>query len=572
MSSIIIPRHEVKDKISTSVTSSWNSHNRYGLLWVYGPAGVGKTTIIRSVAESLLQKPKDPPTYVLAQPVNPLPQISGACLFLSRENPVADSRQLFADLAHDLARRYPKIAPFIQHAFDITPGIQDLSLEQQCDSLLVDPIRTWAQDITEDHQIVVFVDGLDACDGGKSEHLKIIDVIHQSFQSLMVDHVKWQWIISSRSEPWIYSTFNELTSDPRVQIISVPLASQQETGDYISRSLQGIAGRSGRLDSIRWHSAGYFAYAASLIAYVDLPTAGRSARFRNVVTHAEHESFKHEHTHMFTQLDEMYTDILVRVPLHLRDLTKRVLGAISVTQPSSSGESNPTALMLSKLLGISVEEIHDVLYHLHSVITAGQDFAIPGLTFYHKSFNDFLRNPSRSRDWCIDLLAVHADLAKCCLKKLSVNADENSPAYQYATKLWFVHCWRAGANPDAPNSMDLELDILSELNKFDYTLLPRDQLVDRYFVEWLLWLQVGAHPLVSPETSVLIFASRILQCRNTQCSIQVQDTALELLTVRTTTPAITNGQQHAPDNCPQRQRMSWASNLPTKFFSSQFWS
>lgn len=536
-----ITHRAIKDEISSKIRALPRvSSAHYNLLWVHGPAGVGKTTIMHSIAEGMLQQPNTRTSCDSDTPSGAA--FMGSGFFFSVKNQATDRRMLFSTLAYGLARGIPGLAPYIQFIFDVTPNVRDLSLKEQCDTLIINPIRFWAPYATEDYDILMIIDGLDECDGGEETHIEIINVIHQVFDNAKIDRVRWHWVISSRSESWIHSKFLQFLLHPRVHTISIPLASQVEMTRYIHTSLNEIRTSyllsplstntrrivrvapassstawvsNQTIDIIRWHSSGYFAYSASLFAYIDRPNANPHDRLRTVASHTEHASFQHKEDNMFAQLDAMYQYILSRVPLHSQELTKRVLGAISLMQPSSSQDSNPTACVVAELLGITIEELHSALYYLNSVVTAPIErpdsctglgdleepsFTNPELTFYHKSFNEFLRNPSRSDTWSIDTSATHADLAKCCLHRILAagpNSDNNrcqhgdADAYLYAVKRWFVHCWRTGM--DAEGSASAAFAVLPELYEFDYTRLPADVLVDRYFVEWLLLIQVRQH-------------------------------------------------------------------------------
>ncbi|KAF9453716.1 hypothetical protein P691DRAFT_639354, partial [Macrolepiota fuliginosa MF-IS2] len=147
-------------------------------LWVHGPAGVGKTTIMHSIASELLQQ-SNTNTQNLNWSYAEHPAIfTGSTFFFSRKNQVTDRRMFFSTLAYGLARHIPGLAPYIQFIFDTTPGITELSFKAQCDALIVRPIHAWAPFAANDYDIFMIVDGLDECDGGEEAHVELINAIH----------------------------------------------------------------------------------------------------------------------------------------------------------------------------------------------------------------------------------------------------------------------------------------------------------------------------------------------------------------------------------------------------------
>ncbi|KAF5349624.1 hypothetical protein D9756_008970 [Leucocoprinus leucothites] len=472
----------------------------YELLWVHGPAGVGKTSITHSLAQKLIRGPTTS-TFMST------PDYLGSSLSFSSRNGITDHRKLFPTLAHRLAASSQVLARHIRSAFQANPQALHLSLKDQCEKLIVQPIRAWAPSAIGQQDILMLIDGLEQCDGGEMTQIEIIQVIHKVFSSLTIDNIRWRWVISSRPEAWLHTTFLSLPSS-RIKIIPISLATAKETEEYIlaavdtrrtrsNISLRAYASPSTRInaramENLRWHSGGHLGYLASLFAYINDPDANDGVRLREVTSHVEYASFKHNRTNMFSQLDAMYHDILSHVSLLSHETTKRVLGAISLMQPSNSNETTPDATTVASLLGLTLQELYEALYHLHSVVNspvqgANGSLTDPELKFHHKSFDAFLRNNTRSHNWAIDVAAAHADLAKCCMKHINAGSgrNRNQAALAYATKRWFIHCWRTDMGGE--DSADTAFALLPQLYDMDFRNLP--PVVDRYFVEWLLRVQ-----------------------------------------------------------------------------------
>lgn len=528
-----------------------DSQRRFNLLWLHGAAGTGKTTLMQTLADALLPPttsvsasddiPAEPPSYESDEFGSIGVQYGGTAVFLSKEHQLADVSKVFTTIALGLAGRVPPLAAFVQSAFDANKDAfwhNTFSLEKQAEILIFNPVQEWvtAEEGEVDVDLIIIVDGIDECDDKKMQR-EIIEIVRDIFTQ-KIGGVRWYWVFSSRTEMRLREVLmgKSSTLSPKADEIVVGLASDAEMDAFLdcglakiramhdigfvpvddSTSIEMVTSSSllgtqeewpspNDKTAIKWQAAGLYAAAASILQYIGKPDDDPRARIVLIDSFIGNKDPGVDHP--FAKLDMLYRNILATVPATSVSTTRRVLGTISCLQPSTHKQKLPTLSLVSDLLGIPAEEVHQALYDLHSVVTApykrlSRDSAFSSqcaylpygdgkLTFRHPSFDQFLRTPARSLDWSLNLESVHMDLARCCLKRLGFG-DTIS---EFARERWYIDCWRTGKDTEAA------LGILPDLFEFDFTFLPDNSNVDRYFMEWLLHLQettMSEYQLLNP--------------------------------------------------------------------------
>ncbi|KAJ3570321.1 hypothetical protein NP233_g4473 [Leucocoprinus birnbaumii] len=506
----------------------------FHILWLHGDAGTGKTTLMQTLADALL-----PPltTLVSADPHSSPPiyaseefgsigiNFGGGAIFFSRENKHTDATKIFTTIAFGLASCLPPLAAFIQSAFDANNDLitqKPRCIREQAELLIFNPIKTWVagEEGEVDVDFIMIVDGLDECDD-KEMQAEIVRVVKDVFKE-RIEGVRWYWIFSSRAEMRLRGAFfgEHVVMSPETEEIIVHLASDAEMDAFLDcgfakiREMHDIGsspadtGTSGSpevpassadapeewpssndKEIIKWQAGGLYAASASILDYIAKPDDDPRARIVLIDSFIGNKDPGADHP--LAKLDILYKNTLATVASASVTLAKRILGAISCLQPSSHKDQRPKVSSVAELLDIPAEKIHEALYDLHSVVSAphwvpSETFDWPclpygdgKLSFCHPTFDQFLRTPSRSLDWGLNLESVHMDLARCCLKRLAMG-DTRS---KYPLERWYLECWRTGKDTEAA------LGILPDLYEFDFTVLPEHAIVDRYFVEWLLHLQ-----------------------------------------------------------------------------------
>ncbi|KAJ6436187.1 gag protein [Purpureocillium lavendulum] len=129
--------------------SLWaNDPGSEAIFWLNGMAGTGKSTVSRTLAQSLASQ-------------NQL----GASFFFKRgEADRGSMSKLFPTMAADLTRRQPAIAHHIKSAIDSDPTILGKTMREQFDKLIWDPILMISRGSQITEPIIIIVDALDECD------------------------------------------------------------------------------------------------------------------------------------------------------------------------------------------------------------------------------------------------------------------------------------------------------------------------------------------------------------------------------------------------------------------------
>src|SRR5258708_11340795 len=126
----------------TAVNSSSDAGVR-SIYWVNGLAGMGKSTIARTVAEDAKDR-----------------NLLGASFFFSRQEKELSNADLFiSTIAYQLARSFPEARSVIIEVFEHEPGIVKKSFATQFNKLIIEPLRK-----IKSKPVIIVVDALDECD------------------------------------------------------------------------------------------------------------------------------------------------------------------------------------------------------------------------------------------------------------------------------------------------------------------------------------------------------------------------------------------------------------------------
>ncbi|KDR74805.1 hypothetical protein GALMADRAFT_29862, partial [Galerina marginata CBS 339.88] len=160
------------------------------IMWLYGPAGSGKSAIARSIAELCAKE-----------------GILVASYFFSRFDSTRNHwRSLIATIAYQASLCFPDIRDRIIGTIEHDPLIFTRSLHSQILSLLIEPLQEYMDSgysIPTTPARVVIIDGLDECEDRNSQ-VKILEAISKSLQQ---HHLPLIFLIASRPEPDITGAF-----------------------------------------------------------------------------------------------------------------------------------------------------------------------------------------------------------------------------------------------------------------------------------------------------------------------------------------------------------------------------
>ncbi|KDR74699.1 hypothetical protein GALMADRAFT_1334057, partial [Galerina marginata CBS 339.88] len=160
------------------------------IMWLYGPAGSGKSAIARSIAELCAKE-----------------GILVASYFFSRFDATRNhGRSLIATIAYQASLCFPDLRDRIIGTIEHDPFIFTRSLDSQIVSLIIEPLQERVGSgyfNTATPARVVVVDGLDECED-RNTQVKILNAISKSLQQ---HHLPFIFLIASRPEPDIRGAF-----------------------------------------------------------------------------------------------------------------------------------------------------------------------------------------------------------------------------------------------------------------------------------------------------------------------------------------------------------------------------
>lgn len=392
-------RMELKERIN-----NWflDKDRDKALLWLYGPAGVGKSAVMQTLAETLAESSR-----------------LGATLFFSRPNNRNDPQCAFITVAYQLATRIRPYRDFIVEKLVSNPRLLEKGMKEQFKIFIVEPFRQKGIGAGKEPWVIL-LDGLDECEG-TAQQCDIIRLIGEFVNDS--SQVPLIWVIASRQEPHIVRTFVDEVGATGYREEYMPVDSTEACRDverYLNDSFKKIRTRFPDAVPSEWPSetqflklsnasSGLFVFVATATRFIEDPDYGdpvsRLDVIMSVIDHLTPATLQEQ---PFAPLDALYTRILEQMPQSSWRTARRIL-AFSLFPRRFDYHSMFT--IRSKSLGAVMKILdlpHNVVYgslqKLHSVlrIPTRQDAAREPMTFYHASFADYLMDPVRSRQFHID--------------------------------------------------------------------------------------------------------------------------------------------------------------------------
>ncbi|KAJ6568686.1 hypothetical protein B0H19DRAFT_1373226 [Mycena capillaripes] len=341
--------------------------------WLYGPAGAGKTAVMRTLCQRLQEEGQ-----------------LGAAFFFKRGHATrGNAVALFVTLAYQLALHNPTLKPFITRIVERDPSITKRSLSVQLQRLIIEPCK----ELRNSAPITLLVDGLDECDPktAQQEVLTLIgDAAGQPQSSL-------RFLIASRPESRIQETFDTHSFLNKLQPVGI-----EQSFDDVRKYLCTEFGRIYNVHKVKmlhistpWpckkviealvqKSSGYFIYAATVISFVDDEFANPVERLeiiQNLIPVPIGDS-------PFAALDQLYTQILTALPTRLHAKVRDVLCVIfNFSLPLREIDT------LLELRG----DITLIIRGLPSLLNVSKYTVSP----HHASFREFLEDQKRSSSFYI---------------------------------------------------------------------------------------------------------------------------------------------------------------------------
>ena len=373
-------------------------------LWMYGPAGAGKSAIAQTIAEMCYKA-----------------GILAASFFFSRNAPGRNNEVfLIATLVYQLTLAIPEIRERVGKALETDPLLFSRSLEAQLQALVVDPLNAAA---LEEHGVqtlrsrptFIILDGLDECSGPKTQRY-ILDIFVGAITQLTVPLFL---LVASRPEANIRDAFNEpfLSSSAIRIVLDDTYHPDADIRLFLKSRFQDVIRKHPRLQRVQpsWpsdvdiellvqKSSGQFIYASTAMKYLDVFTHWPPDRLDVIFG----LSTSRDGT-PFSELDIFYDHILSSVSKVEKII--EILSFLLLVQ-----FWNKTKMVVEDFLLLRRGEVDIVLSDIHSLVSVPTSDNESGeLRIFHASLPDFLLDRSRSGRFYLDKGEASTKITRYCM-------------------------------------------------------------------------------------------------------------------------------------------------------------
>ena len=423
------------------------------VFWLNGLAGTGKSTIAQTIVERVFAD-----------------GLLGASFFCSRDfEDRSDLRFIFPTLSFQLAHKYPDFRSHLVSFLQSNPDVVDESLYSQMEKLIAEPLRS------ADLSTVIVIDALDECKDEEPSSA-ILSVLGRFAKR--IPRVKF--FITGRPEPRIKTGFRlPLLVDSTEVFVLHDVHTSLINNDirlFLSHELSELARRrqlngwpsDNDLDTLCHRAGGLFVYAVATVKFLDNPFLLPDEQLETIVKFPENTT--HEGKTQFRQsktLDSLYVWILCEkfgtdnplVYSNFRSIVGTVVLLLNPLPP----------LAIAQLVGLKTEQVMPYLTSIGSLLVLDEDPETPVRSF-HKSFPDFITDPSRCTDTRFHISPghLHLELAMNCLRVMNDGLEQNllslpdyalnsevkdletridnhvSVALRYACQFWYNHLTKIG--------------------------------------------------------------------------------------------------------------------------------
>uniref|UniRef100_A0A093VG13 Vegetative incompatibility protein HET-E-1 n=1 Tax=Talaromyces marneffei PM1 TaxID=1077442 RepID=A0A093VG13_TALMA len=473
------------------------------IFWLKGMAGTGKSTISRTVAESLNMEGK-----------------LGASFFFKRgESDRSSVAMFFTTICAQLLTKIPSLIAHVELAIDADPNISDKSMGEQFEKLICRPLSHIRDQDPQTPKFIFVIDALDECAQEGDTLLHLLSQTRNKWSpSLKI-------FITSRPEQEIRSGFANIPQEvwENIELHEIP---QPIIKHDIATFLKYRFAQSSPevMSSLVQMATPLFIFAATLCRFVEDPAwSDPSGQLKKVIEYQNMKSGSE-----MDKLDATYSPILnqlihgqsERAQRSLVERFRTIVGTIvHLAEPLSRSS-------LASLLGIDRQQIEGQLSSLHSVLSVPFSDESP-IRILHLSFRDFLIDPDKrdTNSFWLDENESHKMIMTKCLERMSqpgglqenicnlpdrgtLRAKINSraitknlpPDMQYACRFWVYHLKESQTciNDNDPVYFDKDMEISKFLADAMRFIRKHSSMID------CAPLQLYSSALIfSPTTSII---------------------------------------------------------------------
>ncbi|KAF8172129.1 hypothetical protein BJ912DRAFT_105163 [Pholiota molesta] len=385
------------------------------IVWIYGPAGSGKTAIAQTIAEICAKE-----------------GLLVASFFFSRTGIGRnDTSRFIASISYQLSISIPELRAHIVIAVEQDPLVFSRTLLSQMQALIIKPLNDAAGEFTQTsiaQPRLVIIDGLDEA-REETVQKELLHALATSIQQLCIPLI---FLVASRPEYIIRQTFNREPLQSLMQ--GLALDEHYKPDDDICIFLFAKFGEirelhpSGNTLPVPWPSqedidyllrkaSGQFIYASTVMKYIDSPRRNPTKQLKIVLGLADPGKDT-----PFAQLDSLYDLILSSV----EDIT-RVLEILALVFLQTGYGEFLCVDFVETLLGYETGDVAAALIDMHALIlvpTLGSCDKNNNLRLYHASLQDFLMDKSRTECFFLDATLRHTDLARRLHRYITIASEK----------------------------------------------------------------------------------------------------------------------------------------------------
>ena len=381
-------RKSLLEQVIAWVTNGLEQPDGRNTYWIYGPPGIGKTSLAHSICASLHDKE----------------QLAGA-FFCQRDDPaLSDPRNILPTLIRKLAILFPPFRSIVAECLRNYPNVTSGSMQP---TLFLEFIRKLPH--PPKSTLVFVIDALDEC-GSTQSHPGILNALTRA-----AEHAPWlRVVITSRPEVDIQRFFDGAT---QLSHLRYDLAGDKETASDLrifaeyrfnrvasSRSLQSPWPKPLLLDGVISRAAGHFIFIETLALALEHfyePTKLLKAILQDSSSPG------------LPSLYGLYSHIVRARRVQRNAEFRRMIGVLLITAPHHSLSEETIA----ELAGVRPDVVKMWVEDLGSMFYRDEG-ASGWVRVRHMSISDFFVSNSSQGDYQVNLQGAHWELGTTCLEKM----------------------------------------------------------------------------------------------------------------------------------------------------------
>lgn len=412
-------RQTIIQNIEDWINTSHYSEVASSLFWLNGGAGVGKSALAQTLADKFHKRDL----------------LAAAFFFFKSDASRNNGDQLIPTLVSQLiSKAFQEMTPFVEENIRTNRELFAQHPEIQILKLLIEPlVRLSLQDfdkmqpmaplILKSRPRLIIIDGLDECKhpNVQCELLRLI--------ASAIPHFPYplRFLITSRPEAHILQTVSEICSDQTLNMCQYNLSDDPQANDDISRYLRQSFQNIRRIHHLKQYlppdwpgddaisslvdrSSHHFVYATTVVRYIESRDDRPDKRLGVVLGLSK----RRDNARPYAQLDDLFS--LIFLDVEDEDRRKQLICAFGIMHLRSQRSGGLFDDYWPSFWN-AIEELFDIdpasfFDRLRSLVAIDQD-----IRNFHKVIFDYLLDPTRSGNLCIDFGFVHQTVANYILTK-----------------------------------------------------------------------------------------------------------------------------------------------------------